>query len=65
MVTQWSTMHWAAINSETEAKRIKKLTSENPTIENMLKPLREASKNLTRNERGALLAYIIQILTKF
>ncbi len=64
-VTKWSSMHWAAINSMDSARKIKKLTSKNPTIENILEPLKEAAKYMTRDERKALLAYMIQILTKF
>lgn len=64
LITEYSLLHKAAIESVSINNRIKKMTSENPAIENLLKPLKAVYNNLSMIEKQTLLAYIIQILTR-
>lgn len=62
-VIKWSIKQNAAIHGEKILKEEKKLLAVNPTIEHICKPLRLIVRNMTINQRQALLAYIINILT--
>lgn len=63
VITKFSLEHNAAKEAFKMNKMIKNLTSKNPTIEHLIKPLKEINHTLTRQQKQALLAYLIKLLT--
>ncbi len=63
LITEYSIAHNAAVQAEKSIKEHKRLITQNPTIEIICKPLKTIYRKLPRQQKQALLAYLIQIIT--
>ena len=64
IIMDYSIKNKAVIEASYQKNRIKKIIEINPIIEEICKPLKDKYYSMTTAERQALLAYIIQILTR-